>query len=80
MTPMTSVFRSPHGRGSARTAAARPRHRRALVLPAGLAAATALALLPGAPAAAAPAPSATTEGTSLSYVVNVRPGTAPPRR
>ncbi|MFF4395464.1 S8 family serine peptidase [Streptomyces sp. NPDC001480] len=54
-------------------------HRRALALPLGTAMATALAFLPNAPATAAPAaPSAATaaDATSLSYVVNVRPGHA----
>lgn len=54
-----------------------PRRRRALAIPAGMAMATALALLPGAPAAAADGPSATADAASLSYVVNVRPGQAP---
>jgi subtilisin family serine protease len=58
-----------------------PRHRRALAIPAGLAVAASLAFLPGTPATAAPAvesaPSAATDGTSLSYVVNVSPGHRP---
>ncbi|MFV0136774.1 S8 family serine peptidase [Streptomyces sp. HMX87] len=58
----------------------RPRHRRALVLPAGLAAVTAFALLPGTPAAAAPAPSGTAADTSFSHVVNVRAGHGPSDR
>lgn len=54
-------------------------HRRALALPLGTAMATALAFLPNATATAAPAaPAAATaaDATSLSYVVNVRPGHA----
>ncbi|WP_399137474.1 S8 family serine peptidase [Streptomyces sp. NBUA17] len=58
-----------------------PRHRRALAIPAGLAVAASLAFLPGTPATAAPAaesaPAAATDGTSLSYVVNVAPGHRP---
>jgi subtilisin family serine protease len=58
-----------------------PRHRRALALPAGLAVAASLALLPGTPATAAPAaetaPSTAADATSLSYVVNVAPGHRP---
>ncbi|MFD7401084.1 S8 family serine peptidase [Streptomyces sp. NPDC059866] len=56
-----------------------PRHRRALVIPVGMAMATAVAFLPGATASAAPpAPTAATaDATSLSYVVNVRPGHGP---
>ncbi|MFE9775875.1 S8 family serine peptidase [Streptomyces sp. NPDC005931] len=56
-----------------------PRLRRALVIPAGMAMATALAFLPNTAATAAPAdgesPAATAaDATSLSYVVNVRGG------
>ncbi|MGW3726041.1 S8 family peptidase [Streptomyces sp. NPDC000851] len=56
-----------------------PRHRRALVIPVGMAMATAVAFLPGATASAAqPAPTAATaDATSLSYVVNIRPGHGP---
>ncbi|NUU22970.1 MAG: S8 family serine peptidase [Streptomycetaceae bacterium] len=58
--------------------ASHPRHRRALVIPAGMAMATALAFLPNTAATAAPAdaaqPAATAEATSLSYVVNVKGG------
>ncbi|GAA2644938.1 S8 family peptidase [Streptomyces vastus] len=61
------------------------RSRRVLAVPLGMAMATALALLPNAGAAAAPAASAagddapplsalSADATSLSYVVNVRPG------
>ncbi|MEG3631511.1 S8 family peptidase [Streptomyces poriticola] len=60
------------------------RHRRALAIPAGLAVLTALAFLPGTPAAAAEAPAATAGTTadadSFSYVVNVRPGHGPSER
>ncbi|MEU6808608.1 S8 family serine peptidase [Streptomyces sp. NPDC046831] len=52
-----------------------PRYRRALVLPLGMAMASALAFLPNTASAAPAAPAATTAGaTSLSYVVNVHPG------
>ncbi|GAA4798158.1 S8 family peptidase [Streptomyces ziwulingensis] len=54
-----------------------PRHRRALAIPAGLAVAAALALLPDVPAAAvaeAPAAASAADGTPLSYVVNVASG------
>ncbi|MEJ1200223.1 MULTISPECIES: S8 family serine peptidase [unclassified Streptomyces] len=65
-----------------------PRHRRALAIPAGLAVAASLALLPGAPASATEAteaqgsaqaaPSVSADSaSSLSYVVNVRPGHGP---
>ncbi|CAM5685758.1 S8 family serine peptidase [Streptomyces griseomycini] len=58
--------------------ASHPRHRRALVIPAGMAVATALAFLPNTAATAAPAAdgaaSASADGTPLSYVVNVRGG------
>ncbi|CAL9416261.1 hypothetical protein SUDANB176_01770 [Streptomyces sp. enrichment culture] len=58
--------------------ASHPRHRRALVIPAGMAVATALAFLPNTAATAAPAAdrtaSASADATSLSYVVNVRGG------
>ncbi|MFE4054592.1 S8 family serine peptidase [Streptomyces sp. YIM B13518] len=58
--------------------AAHPRHRRALVIPAGMAMATALAFLPNTAATAAPAaerPAASTaDATPLSYVVNVKGG------
>ncbi|MCT7352264.1 S8 family serine peptidase [Streptomyces sp. 15-116A] len=58
--------------------ASHPRHRRALVIPAGMAMATALAFLPNTAATAAPAadePAATaTDGTPLSYVVNIGGG------
>ncbi|MFI9823701.1 S8 family peptidase [Streptomyces sp. NPDC052013] len=58
--------------------ASHPRYRRALVIPAGMAMATALAFLPNTAATAAPAadePTATaTDGTPLSYVVNVSGG------
>ncbi|MGP4090383.1 S8 family serine peptidase [Streptomyces sp. KR55] len=54
------------------------RHRRALVIPVGMAMATAVAFLPNATASAAePAPTASADATSLSYVVNVRPGYGP---
>ncbi|MFG2517016.1 S8 family serine peptidase [Streptomyces sp. NPDC048584] len=62
--------------------ASHPRHRRALVIPAGMAMATALAFLPNTAASAAPAPeqaaSVSTDAASLSYVVNVKggPGTS----
>ncbi|MEU2425746.1 S8 family serine peptidase [Streptomyces sp. NPDC007851] len=57
-----------------------PRHRRVLAVPLGMALATALAFLPDMSASAADtdgttSPSAAAaDGTSLSYVVNVRPG------
>jgi subtilisin family serine protease len=53
-----------------------PRHRRLLSIPVGLAVAAALALLPGTAATAAEPAAATavSDGTPLSYVVNVRPG------
>ncbi|MFF7329493.1 S8 family peptidase [Streptomyces sp. NPDC090306] len=53
-----------------------PRHRRALALPVGLAVAAALAFLPGTSATAAEPAAAPTvsDGTPLSYVVNVHPG------
>ncbi|GHI08729.1 peptidase S8 [Streptomyces cellostaticus] len=55
--------------------APQPRYRRALVIPVGMAMATALAFLPNVTASAADAASAATaDGPSLSYVVNVRPG------
>ncbi|MGC2998424.1 S8 family peptidase [Streptomyces sp. G35A] len=61
--------------------ASHPRHRRALVIPAGMAMATALAFLPNTAATAAPAAPAAdgqavaaADATSLSYVVNVRGG------
>ncbi|MET9258277.1 S8 family serine peptidase [Streptomyces sp. NPDC003717] len=55
-----------------------PRRRRALALPAGMAMATALALLPGVQAAATAAPAApAADAAALSYVVNVTPGHAP---
>ncbi|MFD7703892.1 S8 family serine peptidase [Streptomyces caelestis] len=58
--------------------AAHPRHRRALVIPAGMAMATALAFLPNTSAAAAPAAerpaAAAADATPLSYVVNVKGG------
>ncbi|MDC2955695.1 S8 family serine peptidase [Streptomyces gilvifuscus] len=63
-----------------------PRSRRALALPLGMAMATALAFLPNITASAAeaaPAATATTtagDATSLSYVVNVRPGHGPSAR
>ncbi|MFF9204822.1 S8 family serine peptidase [Streptomyces sp. NPDC014986] len=64
--------------------ASHPRRRRALVLPAGMAVATALAFLPNTAATAAPAagtPAAAAAGaTSLSYVVNVRGGHGAPAR
>ncbi|MBD0842416.1 S8 family peptidase [Streptomyces sp. TRM68416] len=55
-----------------------PRYRRALAVPAGMAVATALAFLPNVPASAADASEA--EASSLSYVVNVRPGHGPSPR
>lgn len=61
-----------------------PRHRRALVVPAGMAMATALAFLPNTAATAAPADdrpaaaAAEADGTPLSYVVNVRGGHGAP--
>lgn len=61
--------------------ASHPRHRRALVIPAGMAMATALAFLPNTAATAAPAAqpaAATADATSLSYVVNVRGGHGAP--
>ncbi|MFB7505914.1 S8 family peptidase, partial [Streptomyces broussonetiae] len=55
--------------------APKPRLRRALAIPAGTALATALALLPNVTAAATEStPAAASDGTVLSYVVNVRPG------
>ncbi|POX61999.1 peptidase S8 [Streptomyces sp. Ru62] len=57
--------------------APKPRYRRALALPAGMALATALAFLPNANASAATGtPAASADGPTLSYVVNVRPGHA----
>ncbi|MCI3277068.1 S8 family peptidase [Streptomyces cylindrosporus] len=63
------------------------RHRRVLALPLGMAMATALAFLPNVTASAAESASATTtattaseDATSLSYVVNVRPGNGPSAR
>ncbi|QJS12684.1 S8 family serine peptidase [Streptomyces argyrophyllae] len=57
--------------------APKPRHRRALALPAGMALATALAFLPGVNASAATGtPAASADAPALSYVVNVRPGQA----
>ncbi|MGW3250680.1 S8 family peptidase [Streptomyces fungicidicus] len=57
-----------------------PRHRRALVIPAGMAMATALAFLPNTAATAAPADAApaavSADASSLSYVVNVKGGHA----
>ncbi|GGN67694.1 peptidase S8 [Streptomyces albiflavescens] len=52
------------------------RSRRAIAIPLGMATATALAFLPNATASAQEAPQqvAATDATSLSYVVNVRPG------
>ncbi|MFJ9816549.1 S8 family peptidase [Streptomyces sp. NPDC101151] len=54
------------------------RYRRAMAIPVGMAMATALAFLPDVTASAADATSTTstaaTDGPSLSYVVNVRPG------
>ncbi|MFR9794981.1 S8 family serine peptidase [Streptomyces sp. MS06] len=62
-----------------------PRHRRALAVPAGMALATVLALLPNAAAAAAPragtpAATASDPAASISYVVNIRPGHGPSAR
>ncbi|MEV6958306.1 S8 family serine peptidase [Streptomyces sp. NPDC051207] len=55
-----------------------PRFSRAIALPAGMAMATALAFLPNVTASAAEAPAqVAADATSLSYVVNVRPGHAP---
>ncbi|MFG2608092.1 S8 family serine peptidase [Streptomyces sp. NPDC048514] len=55
--------------------APKPRYRRALAVPAGMALATALAVLPNVTASAADgARAATADGPVLSYVVNVRPG------
>ncbi|MFI2422483.1 S8 family peptidase [Streptomyces sp. NPDC018955] len=58
--------------------ASHPRHRRALVVPAGMAMATALAFLPNTAATAAPAPerpaAASADSAPLSYVVNVKGG------
>ncbi|GAA0665304.1 S8 family serine peptidase [Streptomyces thermocarboxydovorans] len=58
--------------------ASHPRHRRALVIPAGMAMATALAFLPNTAATAAPtadtSAAAATDGTPLSYVVNIHGG------
>ncbi|MEU3986456.1 S8 family serine peptidase [Streptomyces sp. NPDC026672] len=56
-----------------------PRLRRAMVIPVGMAMASALAFLPNVTASAADAPAAakaatTADATALSYVVNVRPG------
>ncbi|MFF5157277.1 S8 family serine peptidase [Streptomyces sp. NPDC000348] len=60
--------------------ASHPRHRRALVVPAGMAMATALAFLPNTAATAAPADApraaASADATPLSYVVNVKGGHA----
>ncbi|KMS91779.1 peptidase S8 [Streptomyces regensis] len=57
--------------------APKPRYRRALALPAGMALATALAFLPGVNASAATGtPTASADGPTLSYIVNVRPGHA----
>ncbi|MFH9086264.1 S8 family peptidase [Streptomyces sp. NPDC017673] len=57
--------------------APKPRYRRALALPAGMALATALAFLPNVNASAATGtPAASADGPTLSYVVNVRPGHA----
>ncbi|MEW2288989.1 S8 family serine peptidase [Streptomyces sp. NPDC047841] len=57
--------------------APKPRYRRALALPAGMALATALAFLPGVNASAATGtPAASADAPTLSYVVNVRPGHA----
>ncbi|MFB0618997.1 S8 family serine peptidase [Streptomyces sp. AGS-58] len=53
----------------------KPRRRRAVALPAGMALATALAFLPGTTASAAGgAPVSAADGPVLSYVVNVGPG------
>ncbi|WP_458242968.1 S8 family peptidase [Streptomyces sp. MAI_2237] len=63
-----------------------PRSRRALALPLGMAMATALAFLPNITASAAETASTATatttadDATSLSYVVNVRPGHGPSAR
>ncbi|MFF4753967.1 S8 family peptidase [Streptomyces sp. NPDC002514] len=59
--------------------APQPRHLRVLSIPVGMAMATALAFLPNATASATDATTTaaattTADGTSLSYVVNVRPG------
>ncbi|MER7487898.1 S8 family serine peptidase [Streptomyces sp. NPDC126497] len=58
--------------------ASHPRHRRALVVPAGMAMATALAFLPHTTATAAPADApratASADAAPLSYVVNVKGG------
>ncbi|MFJ8790844.1 S8 family peptidase [Streptomyces sp. NPDC102462] len=59
--------------------APQPRHLRALSIPVGMAMATALAFLPNVTASAADATTTATapasgDATSLSYVVNVRPG------
>ncbi|MFD5076938.1 S8 family serine peptidase [Streptomyces sp. NPDC058371] len=57
-----------------------PRSRRAIAIPLGMAVATALAFLPNVSASAADsaAPQATAaDATSLSYIVNVRPGHGP---
>ncbi|MET8772208.1 S8 family serine peptidase [Streptomyces sp. NPDC004658] len=57
--------------------APKPRLRRALALPAGMALTTALAFLPGVDASAATgSPAASADGPTLSYVVNVHPGHA----
>ncbi|MFI9289336.1 S8 family peptidase [Streptomyces werraensis] len=60
--------------------ASHPRHRRALVVPAGMALATALAFLPNTAATAAPAHqgAASVDAASLSYVVNVQGGHGAP--
>ncbi|MEQ8143002.1 S8 family serine peptidase [Streptomyces sp. OP7] len=61
--------------------ASQPRRRRALVVPAGMAMATAFAFLPNTAATAAPAAqgaSASADAASLSYVVNVRGGHGAP--
>ncbi|WP_210593188.1 S8 family serine peptidase [Streptomyces sp. GESEQ-35] len=50
-----------------------PRYRRAMAIPVGMTMATALAFLPNVTASAAEAP-VSADATSLSYVVNVRPG------
>ncbi|MEU9290346.1 S8 family serine peptidase [Streptomyces sp. NPDC048275] len=55
--------------------APRMRSRRAIAIPLGMATATALAFLPNVSASAAQAPGqVATDATSLSYIVNVRPG------
>ncbi|WP_367324147.1 S8 family serine peptidase [Streptomyces sp. HUAS ZL42] len=58
--------------------APQPRYRRAMAIPVGMAMATALAFLPNVTASAAPSAAteatAAADATSLSYVVNVRPG------